>query len=80
MLSKYVIFSIVTNPGDKRYYAKVQFSNFTEYELLDTGANVSCIGSTLAATDFSNYEKFVNVRTIVKTADGKIQKTLKCIN
>jgi len=38
-----------------RSYEKVSFLEYTEVGLLDTGSNVSCIGSTLAAKDFSRY-------------------------
>lgn len=39
---------------DMRYYAKVSFLDFEEYGLLDTGANISCIGGKLAKMTFIN--------------------------
>lgn len=78
--SKYIISTIVNNPNDKRFYAKVKFLNFTEYGLLDTGANISCIGADLANEDFSKYPDFVSVKTGVKTADGTFQRTLGSLN
>lgn len=73
--STYIISAIVNNPSDRRYYAKVSFLNFTEYGLLDTGANISCLGSDLATQNFSNYPDFTPGKTGVKTADGSIQRT-----
>lgn len=74
--SKYVISSIINSSTDRRFYAKVHFSNFTEYGLLDTGANISCIGSDLANVDFSPFPQFVPTESCVKKADGKVQKTI----
>lgn len=59
-----------------RYYAKISFLDFEEFGLLDSGANVSCIGAELATTDFSNYPNFLKCQSQVKTADGAIQKVL----
>lgn len=70
--AKYVISGIVNCPHDKRYYAKVKFLEFSELGLLDTGANVSCIGSTLADHEFAKYSQFVPSKTCVRTADGRI--------
>lgn len=74
--SKYIISTIVNCPSDKRFYAKVAFLTFTEYGLLDTGANVSCIGSDLATYNFSNFTQYTPGKSGVRTADGSIQKTL----
>lgn len=74
--SKFIISSIINSPQDKRYYAKVGFLGFIEYGLLDTGANVTCIGSDLAKYDFSKLSAFSASRTNIKTADGTLQKTL----
>lgn len=72
--SKYLISSIVNDPQDQRLYAKVSFLNFVERGLLDTGANVSCLGGDLALYDFSSYKEFHDFKSCVKTADGKRQK------
>lgn len=77
---KYVISSIITNDQDKRFYAKISFLELNEYGLLDTGANVSCIGSSLAQNDFSRYDQFISNKSGVKTADGTIQKTIGFLN
>lgn len=77
---KIQISSIFTNPQDMRYYAKVSFLNFVEYGLLDTGANVSCIGGDLAKTDFTKYPTFNRCKSFVKTADGKRQNILAWID
>lgn len=73
---KYTISGIINNSTDRRYYARVQFLSFDEHGLLDTGANVSCIGSSLAEHDFTQYEQFVFAKSYVRTADGRRQKTL----
>ena len=52
---KLFISTIVSNPKDLRYYAKVKFLEFEEYGLIDTGANISCVGSDLASFDFSKF-------------------------
>lgn len=80
IFSKYKISTIISFANDKRLYAKVSFLSFQEYGLLDTGANVSCVGSDLALNDFSKYEFFYECKSYVKTADGKTQKTLGCLN
>lgn len=76
IVSKYVISAIFNNESDKRLYAKIKFLEFEEYGLLDTGANVCCLGSDLATFDFSKLPYFHPLGTYVKTADGKIQKTI----
>ncbi|XP_037824418.1 uncharacterized protein LOC119612660 [Lucilia sericata] len=70
---KLLISAIVSNPKDLRYYAKVKFLNFDEYGLLDTGANISCLGSDLAEIDFSKFPCYTKCKHYVKTADGHLQ-------
>lgn len=72
--SKLILSSIISNNSDKRYYACVTFLTFKELGLLDTGANVSCIGSDLAKQNFTKYKEFFKLNSCVKTADGKLQK------
>lgn len=76
LASKLIISAIITSSKDKRYYAKVSFLRFVEYGLLDTGANVTCIGAELAKHDFSKVSEFTPIKTNVRTADGTVQKTL----
>lgn len=78
--NKIQISTIFSNPQDMRYYAKVSFLGFDEYGLLDTGANISCIGGELAKTNFSKFPKFSQCKSYVKTADGKCQKVLGWID
>lgn len=72
--------TIVSNPKDMRYYAKVSFLDFEEYGLLDTGANISCIGGNLAQKDFSKYSNFRSARSHARTADGSTQNVLGWID
>lgn len=76
MCSKIQISTIFSNPHDKRYYAKVNFLDCHEYGLLDTGANISCIGGDLALRDFSKFPQFVGCKSFVRTADGNKQNVL----
>lgn len=78
--SKFILSSIIANPADRRFYASVKFLNFQELGLLDTGANISCIGSDLAKIDFSVFPQFFSLRTYVKTADGPHQKVTGLLN
>lgn len=73
--NKYIVSAIVNNPDDRRYYAEVRFLEFREFGLLDTGANVTCIGSSLADYDFSKFDQYVPGKSFVRTADGKFQRT-----
>lgn len=73
---KYIVSAIINNSSDKRFYAPVKFLTFAEFGLLDTGANVSCIGSDLANFNFKQFKEFCPIKTCVKTADGGIQKVL----
>ncbi|XP_065369018.1 uncharacterized protein LOC135961445 [Calliphora vicina] len=73
MCSKFLISTIINNPTDKRFYAKVNFLSFTEYGLMDTGANICCIGSDLAKTNFTSFPNYYKCRSFVKTADGNSQ-------
>ncbi|KNC33715.1 hypothetical protein FF38_03145 [Lucilia cuprina] len=76
LFSKYKVSAIINNNNDKRYYASVKFLSFKELGLLDTGANISCIGSELAAYNFSQFKEFVPSKSCVKTADGRLQKVI----
>lgn len=69
-----IVSTIISNPKDRRLYAKVNFLHFSEYGLLDTGANISCVGAELALNDFSKYPTFSKCKSIVKTADGQKQR------
>lgn len=80
MSSKFIISSIIHSQHDKRYYGKVEFLNFIEYGLLDSGANVSCIGADLSNIDFNKLQNFTPMRSYVKTADGTRQKTTGVLN
>lgn len=71
-----LISAIISNPEDLRYYAQVSFLKFHELGLIDTGANVSCIGSDLASIDFHNVPNFIKCKSYVKTADGSPQTVL----
>lgn len=74
MARKLLISAIISNPTDKRLYAQVSFLEFCEYGLLDTGANISCIGAELANHPFHRYANFVKCKSMVRTADGKSQE------
>ncbi|KAL7725748.1 hypothetical protein ACLKA6_000639 [Drosophila palustris] len=54
-----------------RSYATVSFLNRTEHGLLDTGANVSCVGASFASQDFVSFPEFKPIKSNVQTADGK---------
>jgi len=47
--------TIFNNSTDLRSYAEASFLQYKELGLLDTGANISCIGAELALQDFSNF-------------------------
>lgn len=70
---KLLVSTIVSNPTDMRYYAKVKLIQFDEFGLLDTGANISCLGTELSVHDFTKYPNFSRCKSHVKTADGQIQ-------
>lgn len=63
---RFLVSAIISDPKDLRYYSKVSFLEFEELGLLDTGANVSCIGSELALTDFSQYSWYTKCKFNVK--------------
>jgi len=42
-------------------------------------SNISCIGSTLAKTEWSKYPQFTRIASNVKTADGKSHHVVGCI-
>lgn len=71
---KILISAIISNSSDKRFYAQVSFLDLKEYGLLDTGANISCVGSELANYPFHRYPNFVRCKSVVRTADGKTQE------
>lgn len=73
LCSKLLVSTIVANPKEIRYNAKVPFWNFNELGLIDTGANISCIDSDLALTDFTTFSDFNKIKSSVRTADGSAQ-------
>lgn len=73
MCRKLLISAVISPSSDNRLYARVTFLNYQEYGLLDTGANISCIGAELAKQDFSKLNNFYKCRSTVKTADGQSQ-------
>lgn len=78
--SRFTISSIIHSQNDKRYYAKVSFLNFIEYGLLDSGANVSCIGANLSNFDFTQFPNFTPLKSHIKTADGNRHKSIGVLN
>ncbi|XP_065368079.1 uncharacterized protein LOC135960632 [Calliphora vicina] len=78
--SKLLLYAILSDPKDNRFYAKVSFIDYVEYGLLDTGASISCIGSELAKEDFSKFPNFTSCRNFVKTADGAQQRVIGWLN
>lgn len=68
---KLCISSIIDSGKDGRLYAEVSFLEKVELGLLDTGANISCIGARLATEDFSHFPGFKRIKSIVRTADGQ---------
>ncbi|KAM8707567.1 hypothetical protein ACLKA7_014661 [Drosophila subpalustris] len=48
--------------------------------LLDTGANISCIGADLAARDWSSFKQFRKISSHVRTADGGSQAVTGTLN
>lgn len=53
---KLVVTSIINSEKGGRLYAKVQFLDKAELGLLDTGTNISYMGSKLAAEVFSRLQ------------------------
>ncbi|KAL7725208.1 hypothetical protein ACLKA6_017526 [Drosophila palustris] len=51
-----------------------------EQGLLDTGANISCIGADLAARDWSSFKQFRKISSQVRTADGGSQAVTGTLN
>lgn len=76
LCKRFLVSTIISNPKDRRYYAKIAFLEFVEYGLLDTGANISCIDADLAKIDFTRYSHFVKCKSYVRTADGQSQPVL----
>lgn len=70
------ISSIINSEQDGRLYAEVIFLGKKELGLLDTGANISCIGDNLATNDYSSIPGFQKIKSNVMTADGKAQKVV----
>ncbi|XP_067614213.1 uncharacterized protein PIP4K isoform X3 [Eurosta solidaginis] len=70
---KKVLISSILNEEDARYYAKVKLLDREMFGLLNTGANISCIGSSLAKEDLLNLSEFRKFKSNVKTADRKSQ-------
>ena len=66
-----LVSAIVNRQTDGRFYADVSFLSFNEQGLLDTGANISCVGSTLATEDWTRFPQFRRITSHVKTADGR---------
>ncbi|XP_036347809.1 uncharacterized protein LOC118757180, partial [Rhagoletis pomonella] len=64
------------NQNDMRSYAEVSFLTYKKLGLLDTGANISCIGSSLATEDFSKIPEFKPLKSLARTADGEEQKII----
>lgn len=67
------ISSIINSDIDGRLYAEVRFLDRVELGLLDTGANISCLGQDLAKIDFSGKAGYRKIKSTVKTADGQAQ-------
>lgn len=70
---KRVVSSIINCEQDGRLYAEVKFLGKSEFGLLDTGANISCIGGDLGKIDYSTLPGFRTIKSTVHTADGKCQ-------
>lgn len=66
-----LIAAIVNDQADGRLYVAVSFLDPTEIGLLDTGANISCIGADLAVMSWTDCQYFKPIVSHVKTADGK---------
>lgn len=67
---KLLVSSVVDTQTDGRLYASITFLGLIEIGLLDTGANISCLGADLAAQDWSSCPNFKKISSRVKTADG----------
>lgn len=77
---KMQISSIFNCSKDLRSYAEVFFLEFPEQGLLDTGANISCLGAELALQDFSHSPHYKPIRSSAKTAGGKTQLIIAVLN
>jgi len=78
--NKLLVSTIFSNQQDIRSYAEVSFLESTELGLLDTGANISCIGSFLAQQDFSKFPEFKSFKSHVRPADGASQDIVGVLN
>lgn len=76
---KLLVSAIFNSRNDSRCYAEVSFLQFTEHGLLDTGANVSCVGSSLALEQFSALPEFKPLKSHVKSADGNSHEVIGVI-
>lgn len=47
--------------------------SYSELGLLDSGANVSCIGSEIENHNFFPFNEFSTLKSFVKTVDGSVQ-------
>jgi len=70
---KIQISTVFNNSTDLRSYAEVSFLQYKELGLLDTGANISCIGAELALQDFSKLSEYKPLKSRAKTAGGENQ-------
>ena len=77
---KLIINSVFNNNSDMRLYAQVSFLEFKEQGMLDTGANISCIGSSLATENFKKYKEFHLIKSQAHTADGKTHDVVGYLN
>lgn len=66
-----LVSSIINKENDSRFYAKISFLGRTAEGLLDTGANVSCVGSTLAAEQWEQVPEFKKIKSSVRTTDSR---------
>lgn len=71
-----LVSTIVNLDDDVRPYASVVIIGKTVLGLLDSGASISCIGSSLCQEIISNGGKINNVSASVNTADGRKQNVL----
>ncbi|XP_065361991.1 uncharacterized protein LOC135955566 [Calliphora vicina] len=80
-LKNVIISSIVNTEGDSRPYVKVIIMSRTILALLDSGANRSCIGGSLAEEILSDTTFSVDrFKGKVRTADGQNQQVVGSIS
>lgn len=73
---KNIVSTIINSETDGRLYTEIKILNRLEMGLLDSGANVSCIGKDLAMQDFSFLSGFRKIKSSVRTADGSSQEVI----